>query len=50
MTNSGDLNLDRVQLILFALGDEIFKKGQQNELAFKAREKNKRRIKFIIVN
>lgn len=46
LTESGDVNLDRVQLIMSELGkaeDEIFKKRQQNELAFKAREKAKRR-------
>ena len=53
MTNSGDVNLDRVQLILSDLGnveDEIFKKRQQNELSFKAREKNKRRRNEAISN
>lgn len=53
LTNSGDVNLDRVQLILSDLGgveDEIFKKRQQNELAFKAREKNKRRRNEAISN
>ncbi|XP_031786380.1 5'-3' exoribonuclease 2 homolog [Nasonia vitripennis] len=53
LTNSGDVNLDRVQLILNDLGnveDEIFKKRQQNELAFKAREKNKRRRNEAISN
>lgn len=46
LTDSGDVNLERVQLIMLELGkveDEIFKKRQQNELAFKAREKAKRR-------
>lgn len=46
MTDSGDVNLDRVQLIMSELGkmeDGIFKKRQDNELAFKAREKAKRR-------
>ncbi|KAF3421262.1 hypothetical protein E2986_08086 [Frieseomelitta varia] len=44
--DSGDVNLDRVQLIMSELGsveDEIFKKRQQNELAFKQREKDKKR-------
>ncbi|XP_058807467.1 5'-3' exoribonuclease 2 homolog [Phymastichus coffea] len=53
LTNSGDVNLDRVQLILSDLGnveDEIFKKRQQNELAFKAREKNKKRRMEAISN
>ncbi|XP_043525618.1 5'-3' exoribonuclease 2 homolog isoform X2 [Frieseomelitta varia] len=46
LTDSGDVNLDRVQLIMSELGsveDEIFKKRQQNELAFKQREKDKKR-------
>lgn len=50
LTNSGEVNLDRVQLILSDLGnveDEIFKNRQKNELAFKAREKNKRRREAI---
>lgn len=45
MTNSGDVNLDRVQVILSELGkveDAIFRKRQQTELSFKAKEKNKR--------
>ncbi|XP_011505747.1 PREDICTED: 5'-3' exoribonuclease 2 homolog [Ceratosolen solmsi marchali] len=53
LTNSGDVCLDRVQLILSDLGkveDEIFKKRQQNELAFKARERNKNRRNEIISN
>lgn len=46
MTDSGDVNLERVQLIMSELGkaeDEIFKTRQQKELQFKAREKAKRR-------
>lgn len=46
MTDSGDVNLDRVQMIMSELGkaeDEIFKKRQQTELMFKARDKAKRR-------
>lgn len=46
LTDSGDVNLERVQLIMTELGkaeDEIFKRRQQNELTFKAREKAKRR-------
>lgn len=38
--------MDRVQLIMSELGsveDEIFKKRQQNELAFKQREKDKKK-------
>ncbi|XP_066597971.1 5'-3' exoribonuclease 2 homolog [Prorops nasuta] len=53
LTDSGDVNLDRVQLILSELGDvedEIFKKRQQNELAFKQREKNKKRRLEAISN
>lgn len=51
MTDSGDVNLDRVQLIMSDLGDvedEIFKKRQQNELAFKQREKDKKKRNEII--
>ncbi|CAK9813610.1 5'-3' exoribonuclease 2 [Anthophora quadrimaculata] len=46
LTDSGDVNLDRVQLIVSDLGDvedEIFKKRQQNELAYKQREKVKQK-------
>lgn len=46
MTDSGNVNLQRVQRIMLELGkaeDEIFKKRQENEIAFKAREKAKRR-------
>ncbi|XP_011311873.1 5'-3' exoribonuclease 2 homolog [Fopius arisanus] len=53
LTDSGDVNLDRVQLILSDLGDmedEIFKRRQQNELAFKQREKNKKRRLDAISN
>lgn len=53
LTESGDVNLDRVQLILSELGemeDEIFKKRQQNEVAFKQREKNKKRRLEAISN
>ncbi|EFN70493.1 5'-3' exoribonuclease 2-like protein [Camponotus floridanus] len=53
LTDSGDVNLDRVQLIMSDLGDvedEIFKKRQQNELAFKQREKDKKRRQEIISN
>lgn len=51
LTDSGDVNLDRVQLIMSDLGDvedEIFKKRQQNELAFKQREKDKKKRNEII--
>lgn len=53
LTDSGDVNLDRVQVIMSDLGDaedEIFKKRQQNELAFKQREKDKKRRNEIISN
>lgn len=46
LTDSGNVNLQRVQRIMLELGkveDEIFKKRQENEVAFKAREKAKRR-------
>lgn len=46
MTDSGDVNLERVQMIMVELGkveDEIFKTRQQKELQFKAREKAKKR-------
>ncbi|KAF5297104.1 hypothetical protein FQA39_LY02684 [Lamprigera yunnana] len=45
VTTNGDVNLERVQVILNELGkveDEIFKKRQENELVFKAREKAKK--------
>jgi 5'-3' exoribonuclease 2 len=51
LTDSGNVNLDRVQLIMADLGsveDEIFKKRQQNEIAFKEREKlKKNRTKML---
>ncbi|XP_063367692.1 5'-3' exoribonuclease 2 homolog [Cydia amplana] len=46
ITDSGDVNLDRVQLIMDELGqveDEIFRRRHANELNFKAREKAKKR-------
>lgn len=46
LTDSGEVNLERVQLIMSELGkaeDEIFKTRQQRELSFKAREKAKKR-------
>ncbi|XP_048523410.1 5'-3' exoribonuclease 2 homolog [Dendroctonus ponderosae] len=46
LTDSGDVNLERVQMIMLELGkaeDEIFKTRQQKELSFKAREKAKKR-------
>ncbi|XP_061384389.1 5'-3' exoribonuclease 2 homolog isoform X2 [Danaus plexippus] len=49
ITDSGDVNLDRVQVIMDELGrveDEIFRRRHQNELSFKAREKNKKQQKI----
>ncbi|CAG9128040.1 unnamed protein product [Plutella xylostella] len=46
LTDSGDVNLERVQVIMSELGlaeDEIFKRRQQNEINFKNREKAKKR-------
>ncbi len=47
LTDSGEVNLDRVQMILKDLGfaeDEIFRKRQRRELSYRAREKmNKKR-------
>lgn len=46
LTDSGDVNLERVQMIMLELGkveDEIFKTRQQKEVAFKSREKAKKR-------
>lgn len=46
LTDSGDVNLERVQMIMLELGkveDQIFKVRQQKELQFKAREKAKKR-------
>ncbi|CAG9766386.1 unnamed protein product [Ceutorhynchus assimilis] len=46
LTDSGDVNLERVQMIMLALGkveDEIFKNRQQREISFKQREKAKKR-------
>ncbi|XP_055908487.1 5'-3' exoribonuclease 2 homolog isoform X2 [Eupeodes corollae] len=46
ITNSGEVNLDRVQLILNDLGnaeDQIFKDRQKREKQFQAREKAKKR-------
>lgn len=43
------MNLDRVQVIMDELGrveDEIFRRRHQNELSFKAREKNKKQQKI----
>uniref|UniRef100_A0A914UXV0 Xrn1 helical domain-containing protein n=1 Tax=Plectus sambesii TaxID=2011161 RepID=A0A914UXV0_9BILA len=45
LTQDGHVNLERVQLILSQLGeaeDEIFKKRQENELNFRARNKAKK--------
>ncbi|CAH0400654.1 unnamed protein product [Chilo suppressalis] len=46
ITDSGDVRLDRVQMIMTELGhveDEIFRRRHQNELNFKARDKAKKR-------
>lgn len=46
LTDSGRVNLKRVQLIMLDLGeveDEIFKQRQQNELSFRARMKDKKK-------
>ena len=48
LTNSGRVNLQRVQLIMQDLGrmeDEIFKSRQRRELSFRARNKAQRRQK-----
>ncbi|XP_047536789.1 5'-3' exoribonuclease 2 homolog isoform X2 [Vanessa atalanta] len=48
ITDSGDVNLDRVQVIMDELGrveDEIFRRRHQNEVSFKAREKAKKQQK-----
>lgn len=45
LTNSGDVDLDRVQLIMTDLGnveDQIFKERQKRELQFKARQKREK--------
>lgn len=47
VTDSGDVNLGRVQLILNELGkaeDEIFKKRQQTEKMFKQRDKARKKM------
>lgn len=49
MTDSGEVNLDRVQMILRDLGfaeDEIFRQRQQRELSFRARDKANKRMKM----
>ncbi|KAJ8928939.1 hypothetical protein NQ314_018427 [Rhamnusium bicolor] len=46
LTDSGEVNLERVQMIMLELGkaeDEIFKTRQHKELQFKAREKAKKK-------
>lgn len=50
LTDSGDVNLDRVQMIMSELGkaeDAIFKQRQQNELRFKQIQKNRKRQEAI---
>ncbi|XP_045453231.1 5'-3' exoribonuclease 2 homolog [Melitaea cinxia] len=45
ITDSGEVNLDRVQVIMDELGrveDEIFRRRHQNEVSFKARERAKK--------
>ncbi|XP_059048096.1 5'-3' exoribonuclease 2 homolog [Achroia grisella] len=55
ITDSGDVNLDRVQVIMTELGhveDEIFKRRHTNELNFKARDKAKKkqqRVNFSLL-
>ena len=47
MTDSGFVNLERVQMILHDLGsveEEIFRKRRQNELNFQQRQKNQERL------
>lgn len=49
VTDSGDVNLNRVQLILNELGkveDEIFKNRHQTELDFKQRNANRKRAEL----
>ncbi|KAG8232557.1 hypothetical protein J437_LFUL013043 [Ladona fulva] len=51
LTKSGIVNLERLQLIMADLGeaeDEIFKRRQENELNFRAREKAKKRREAAI--
>ncbi|CAH2044821.1 unnamed protein product, partial [Iphiclides podalirius] len=46
VTDSGDVNLERVQLIMDELGrmeDEIFRRRHQNELNFRARDKARKK-------
>ncbi|XP_071453588.1 5'-3' exoribonuclease 2 homolog [Hetaerina americana] len=53
ITDSGHVNLDRVQLIMSDLGeaeDNIFKKRQERELTFRARDKAKKRREAAISN
>lgn len=49
LTDSGEVNLDRVQMILRDLGfaeDEIFRQRQKRELNFRARDKANKRMKM----
>lgn len=42
MTDSGNVNLERVQMIMLELGkaeDEIFKRRQENEIAFRRKRR-----------
>lgn len=46
LTDCGDVNLERVQIILSGIGhveDEIFKKRQRNEVEFRQRQKEKKK-------
>lgn len=48
LTNAGEVNLDRVQMILQDLGhaeDDIFRQRQKRELSFQAREKSNKRFR-----
>ncbi|CAK1583944.1 unnamed protein product [Parnassius mnemosyne] len=50
VTDSGDVNLERVQVIMDELGhveDEIFKRRHHNELNFRARDKAKKRQQAV---
>ncbi|XP_041969406.1 5'-3' exoribonuclease 2 homolog [Aricia agestis] len=55
ITDSGEVNLDRVQVIMDELGrmeDEIFKRRHSNEVSFKARERAKKqqKVNFGLLN
>lgn len=47
LTDSGMVNMERVQLIMTELGemeDQIFKRRQQNEIAFRKRQKERKKM------